>query len=43
MNRILCALLLAAMSVVVPEVVAAQTRPTSAQAQAAMSDPAIRA
>jgi protein involved in polysaccharide export with SLBB domain len=43
MNRIVFALLLAAMTIVVPETVLAQTNPTPAQAQAAMSDPAIRA
>lgn len=43
MNRFVFALLLAAISLVVPELAAAQTRPTPAQAQAAMTDPAIRA
>ena len=45
MNRILFALLAAAMVMVVPQAGEAQNppRPTTAQAQAAMSDPAIRA
>lgn len=43
MNRFVFALLLAAISVVVPEVAVAQTRPTAAQAQAAMTDPQVRA
>jgi protein involved in polysaccharide export with SLBB domain len=42
MNRFIFALLLAAMTVVVPAAMA-QTRPSAAQAQAAMTDPAIRA
>src|SRR5688572_16829423 len=43
MNRLLFTLLLAAVSIVVAERAGAQTRPTPAQAQAAMTDPAIRA
>jgi polysaccharide biosynthesis/export protein len=43
MNRFALTLLLAAAPVVVPDVTAGQTRPTPAQAQAAMTDPAIRA
>src|SRR4051812_42724239 len=43
MNRSIFALLVAAMIVAVPDLAAAQTRPTAAQAQAAMSDPQIRA
>jgi polysaccharide biosynthesis/export protein len=43
MNRFVFALLLAAITVAVPKAVAQQTRPSAAQAQAAMTDPAIRA
>jgi protein involved in polysaccharide export with SLBB domain len=43
MKRFFLALLIAAMTVVAPDATSAQTRPTPAQTQAAMTDPAIRA